>query len=106
VAIANFEVFQPRYYRGTLMVELGSERVRPAYGELQVLDTIPPLLSPLGALGEFELEGLAPGRHNLRIDHERGLCDFSVEIPDGVGPVIDLGELTCEQAPANMKASP
>jgi outer membrane usher protein len=99
VAIADFVLTQPHYYRGTLVVDVGGKRVAPKFGELQVLDLDPPLLSPLGALGEFELEGLVAGPHELRVDYEGGLCDVVVDVPEGQGPVIELGEIVCVQAP-------
>ena len=106
VAIADFVVFQPHYYRGTLKVDVGGERLAPARGVLQVLDVEPQVISPIGELGEFELEGVDMGRHRLRIDFEGGLCDFELDVPEGEGPVIELGEILCVQPPTAVGPTP
>lgn len=48
---------------------------------------------PTGASGEFYLDGLGPGRHELVVVQPGRRCRLILEVPDASGNEIDLGEL-------------
>jgi outer membrane usher protein len=64
---------------GTLIMRLGDETRR----------------SPLGANGEFELQGARPGKWEGVVEHRDGQCEVEIEIPDTKDPVLQLGVFMC-----------
>ncbi len=64
---------------GTLIMKLGDETRR----------------SPLGATGEFELQGARPGKWVGVVEHRDGRCEVEIEIPDTSDPVLQLGVFMC-----------
>lgn len=50
--------------------------------------------SALGDAGEFELEGLGPGRHEGEAMSSGATCRVQLEV-EGDGPIIDLGVVPC-----------
>jgi outer membrane usher protein len=94
-AVAVFEAQRVLFYRGTLVVSEKGRDVVPSYGELTVTKGKTELESPIGNLGEMEVEGLSAGEYAARILYEGGQCDFKLRVPDGPGPIIDIGKRRC-----------
>jgi outer membrane usher protein len=96
-AIAVFPSAQPRYFRGTFVVDVRGKRVIPEYGQARVSapkgeeDEI----VPLGLLGEFELMDPEPGVHQVTVEYLSGTCRFELNIPASTETVLDLGEQVC-----------
>jgi outer membrane usher protein len=96
VAIADFSVSIPHYYRGHTIVDEHGTRVVPKYGDIRVMGPKhQELVSPLGEDGEFELENVPLGAQSFTIDYTGGECTFTLDIADSDQTVIDLGELVC-----------
>jgi hypothetical protein len=46
--------------------------------------------------GEFWFDDVEPGRYRLRL-HDTTPCEADVVVPDGAGPVTDVGRVVCER---------
>jgi outer membrane usher protein len=97
VAVAEFALRMPHFYRGKVVVLDGDKRVIPEYGELRAAGPDGEVMSPLSELGEFDLDGISPGRNTMHVDYLDGTCTFEVDVPDGDTLIIELGELVCER---------
>jgi outer membrane usher protein len=95
VVVADFPVFMPHYYRGTIAVLQGEHRLNVAFGQLTVQTPNGPMASALADKGEFELDGLRPGTQQGTVEFSKGVCEFTFDAPDRHEVVIDLGELVC-----------
>ncbi|MFI5308074.1 MAG: fimbria/pilus outer membrane usher protein, partial [Polyangiales bacterium] len=95
-AIATFPIVKPHYYRGRVTIDDHGTKVVPKYGQLRITRGEQELATPLGEQGEFEVDGVAPGRRVLAIDYADGTCPLELEIPDSDQVVIELGELVCK----------
>ena len=95
VAVADFHITLPHFYRGVAIIESHGKRVVPQFGQIRIQTENGELLSPLGTGGEFEFDGLAPGSHQAFIDYIDGTCEMQFEAPESEEPVIELGELVC-----------
>ena len=97
-AVARFRVKRSLFFRGSVRVEEpGGALTAPAYGDLRVSTPEGPRESPIGKQGEIELEGLSPGEYPAEILHESGNCSFSLRVPEGAGPVVELGQVRCRR---------
>lgn len=89
-----FAVRYLRIVRGQLAPRgLALEAVR--YGELKVVDAGRTWTSPIGAAGEFELEGLPPGRWSAHVTGSRGDCDATLIVGNDGAAFKDLGAVPC-----------
>jgi outer membrane usher protein FimD/PapC len=97
VAVADFPLTIPHFYRGRLVVDEHGKRVVPKYGQVRVAGGKPEseVISPLGEAGDFELDGVEPGRRKLTIDYANGSCELQLDIADTDETIVDLGELVC-----------
>ena len=102
--IVTFPVHIVRVVRGSLRVHADEGWVVPAYGELVVGE--PPsfrdpeaeyFVSPIGDGGEFEIDGIAGGSYRARVvwNGRARTCTLFVPVRDA--PVVDLGEIDCEE---------
>ena len=94
-ALIVFPIQQVRAAAGRLTVRDGSIVRTPAYGNLTVQLDSGPVASPIGAAGEFYLDGLPPGRHRTVVDDAHGTCTFTLVVPVAAAGVVDLGDLQC-----------
>ncbi len=107
VAVAVFPIYEPHFYRGTVVINDQGKRVIPEYGQIrvqsqtntQVVGKIAEVVSPLGELGEFDLEGVIPGVRRAFVDYGGGTCDFDLNAVDSETTVVELGELVCVMPP-------
>ena len=97
VAIAEFRLRMPHFYRGSVVVIEDGKRVVPEYGQLRAAGKDGELISPLGREGEFDLDGIQPGPTTLHVDYAGGTCSFELDVPDGDTLIVELGELACER---------
>lgn len=67
------------FARGRIVVAGGSPSAA-RYGQLTMIGDNDDA-SPLGADGEFEIEGLSSGDHLARVEHEAGDCEALIRIP-------------------------
>jgi outer membrane usher protein len=94
-ALALFHVSRQARAFGRLQINEHGAVVVPAYGRIEVRVKDATLDSPLGAGGEFYLEGLAPGPHPARVEYKGGTCDFTLQVPDVTAAVVQLGLVRC-----------
>jgi outer membrane usher protein len=95
VALAEFKIRIPHFYRGRLSINDGGKRIVPEYGQVRIELAGEEAFSPLGEEGEFELSGLDPGAHAALIEWSGGTCAFVLMLPASQDTLIDLGTLTC-----------
>jgi outer membrane usher protein len=95
VAVAEFTVSRPHFFRGIMLVEERGKRVVPQYGQVRVSTEEGEAISPLGEHGEFDLMGVPFGKQRLFVDYTEGTCILDMVMPDTGQTVIDLGELVC-----------
>jgi outer membrane usher protein len=69
------------------------------YGELDVTAPRQHRVSPIGVGGEFELIDIAPGVWPAVIRSPEGECALTLVVPEGDEPIVDLGVLSCTDAP-------
>jgi outer membrane usher protein len=97
-ALVTFPVKRLQSTKGIVLIETAGEKVVPvvpAYGKLTVTVGGKPMVSPIGATGEFYFENIPSGRHAAVIEHGTIACEFELEIPKSEAPVITLGTQTC-----------
>jgi outer membrane usher protein len=95
-AIARFPVKRVQRIVGQIALVADGGVVQPAaYGTLTMTVAGEPVMSPLGAAGEFYLENVGPGRHDAVVTHAQGRCVFTIDIPVADGPQIELGTVSC-----------
>jgi len=107
VAVAEFPIYEPHFYRGTIVIDDHGKRVIPEYGQIrvqgqtnnQVVGRAAEVVSPLGELGEFDLEGVIPGVRRAFVDFKGGTCEFELNALDTETTVVELGELVCTMPP-------
>ncbi len=97
--LAEFPATRVHYYRGRVRV-VRSDGVHdteeiPLFGDLAVKNGLHDAISPIGADGTFELEGLGAGSHDAEVRHKSGICRFRFEAKEADAPIIDLGLLRC-----------
>lgn len=98
-AFVEFGGKRVRYFRGTVLIDTGAEKVVvPTYGELVVKQDTEEFISPLGEGGAFELEGLSPGAHPAEVRFRELRCSFDIQVPQETALLVDLGRLTCHTA--------
>lgn len=95
-AIIPFPVRAVTLVRGSIAVPGSSAPVALKYGELIVVTSTQVLTSPLGAAGEFELEGLPPGTWNASVRHADAVYKVVLEVPRAKGFVKELGVIVCQ----------
>jgi outer membrane usher protein len=95
-AIISFPVQLIRAITGHVTMTIAGQRLVPAFGQLTVTADGRPFDSPIGREGEFYLDTVPAGRHPAVIEHEKGRCSFTLDVPAAAAPVIDLGALRCD----------
>ena len=90
-AVVLFPVHPLRLVRGHISVQ----GLNPAYGDVLVVMDGEPLLSPIGADGAFELDGLTEGTWTGSAEFPGGSCALSLVVPKGDGAIVDLGAVVC-----------
>lgn len=95
-AVVAFPVKRLQAFTGTLEVRRGDTVIVPAYGDLTVSGGGVTVDSPLGARGEFYLEGL-PAGGDVTVTYEGGVCRFKMTAPASQERFVRLGKLTCAE---------
>jgi outer membrane usher protein len=98
-AVVQFEAPRLELVTGELQIrEQGTTRV-PVFGELSVLTSRGEYRSPIGSSGQFALEKIPAGRYPARIETEREVCVFWLNVPPSAGGPLDLGKVSCAATP-------
>ncbi|GAO02812.1 fimbria/pilus outer membrane usher protein [Anaeromyxobacter sp. PSR-1] len=92
-AVVVFDVERLRAVQGRVRMP-GHDAV-PAYGTVVVLASRRVFSSPVGAQGEFWLDGLPAGTHRAHVLWHGQTCTFAIEVPAGAPPLLDVGQVTC-----------
>jgi outer membrane usher protein len=90
--LVEFDVRKIQSVTGVLEVEGGGS---PAFGEMQLSVAGKDLASPIAADGRFWLERVPVGSHDAAVEFRGGTCTAHFEVPDGAGPLVDVGRLRC-----------
>lgn len=98
--VEHFDVGPARVVVGRVVLaidERGEARdVAPEWGEIAVELPTGRVVSPIGAGGDFWLEGLTPGRQEALVRWEGRLCRFTLEVGTKPG-IVDAGLQRCVQ---------
>jgi outer membrane usher protein len=98
--VERFDVGPTRVVVGKVVLAIdekgGARDVAPEWGEIAVELPTGRVVSPIGAGGEFWLEGLAPGRQEALVRWEGRLCRFTLEVGTKPG-IVDVGLQRCVQ---------
>jgi outer membrane usher protein len=103
-AIVSFPARPVRFFRGSIVRRADGRSIPVKYGDLSVALPDAVLTSPLGAEGQFELEGLPSGSWLGRVASEGGACSVPLRVEPSKRVVQDLGVLTCSPAAAERPA--
>jgi outer membrane usher protein len=94
-AIVAFPVHRQQALVGNVVIDTGGKPVVPAYGDLTVSAAGKDFTSPIGAAGEFYLDGVPPGDHPATVSYTDGDCRFTLNAPATKERMVKLGLLTC-----------
>jgi outer membrane usher protein len=94
-ALALFPVTREQRVAGRVQVLDHGTAIVPAYGQLVVTAGPQSFESPLGARGEFYLEGLPPGSYPATLESSSGACAFTLVVPPASAAVTQLGLVQC-----------
>ena len=98
-AIARFPVRRIQRILGRVVLVTDDGAPAPAaFGSLTMTVAGEPVMSPLGAAGEFYFENVAPGRHTAVVTQGQRTCTFTIDIPEIDGQQIELGTVSCAGA--------
>jgi outer membrane usher protein FimD/PapC len=93
---AGFQVWTEAGQRSRVSA---SGDVTPAYGELSVASSGEPVVSPIGADGQFYFDSLPAGKHAATVTHAGATCAFTLVVPEIDGDLVELGMTRCTQPP-------
>jgi len=99
-AIALFPVRRVQRIVGSIAVVVDGADRSAAYGTLTATVAGEPVVSPLGAAGEFYFENIGPGRYPAVVTHAQGRCTLTIDVPVVAGPLVELGPLQCTDSTA------
>lgn len=94
-AVVVFPARPVRIVRGQIVRASAAGPVPVAYGELSVAMAGRTLSSPLGAAGEFELDGLEVGVWEGSVRSTAGSCSVRIEVPRSGAFLRDVGAVSC-----------
>jgi outer membrane usher protein len=94
-ALVLFPVERVRMVAGSIVMEFEGRTIVPAYGRLTLSLGNIPTDFPIGSLGEFYLQNVAPGRHTAVVSYGTASCEITIEVPATETPSIHLGTLRC-----------
>lgn len=97
--LVSFGVELQRTLRGRLRIMTASGETTPAFGELSVALPAAGISSPIGAEGEFEIEGASAGVHQATVTWSGGTCPFPMVVPAVAAGVTEMGDIRCRTAP-------
>jgi outer membrane usher protein len=93
-AVIQFDVRPIRAVMARIDVQRGEGVSVPPRSEVQVKDGDDTLLAPVTSDGRFFLERVSPGRHEVVLSWQDGMCRFTIDVPDRAG-VLNLGSQRC-----------
>jgi outer membrane usher protein len=95
-ALVVFPVERVRTVVGSLLMEISGRSIVPAYGLLTLAVEKKRTEFPIGSLGDFYLENVAPGRHAVVVNYGTAACEITIEVPATERPSVNLGILRCK----------
>jgi len=93
--VVRFAVQEVRAVMGSVLLVRGGETFAPAYGQISITVDGQETASPIGRDGEFYFENVASGQYPAVVEHETGRCEFTLDVPAGAGPIVELGTVRC-----------
>ncbi|MHC5595080.1 MAG: fimbria/pilus outer membrane usher protein [Nostoc sp.] len=96
-AIVRFPIQRIQSITGNISLEASGKTIIPVYGQLTVTVNGNQVDSPIGNQGEFYLENITPGRYVAKVEYEKGICTFDLNIPRSDEKIVNLGSLKCIQ---------
>jgi outer membrane usher protein len=94
-ALVVFRAAARQTLTGTITLQVGGTVIVPAFGEMTLAVGGGTVSSPIGRDGEFYLENLAPGRHQVTVAYKNLTCQVAMDVPASKAPSIQLGTLRC-----------
>lgn len=94
-AVVVFPIKRLQAFVGTLEVLRQGQATVPIYGDLTVGDAT----SPISGKGEFYLETMPAGTNPAVVRYDGGVCTFTVTTPPSAERFVQMGKLTCVEAP-------
>lgn len=94
-AVVTFPARPVRYFRGSIVRRVNARSIPVKFGDLSVALPDKVLSSPIGAEGEFELEGLPAGAWFGSVQSSDGDCSILLRVAKSKRVVQNLGDLTC-----------
>jgi outer membrane usher protein len=99
-AVALFAVQRIQRITGRVIVAGAQGERRPAYANLAIVVNGEPMLSPIGADGEFYFENVPPGRYEAVVTETAPVCRVTLDIPRQDSASVSLGAIRCEEGGA------
>ncbi len=99
-AVATFPVQRIQRITGTIGVAGPDGERRPAYANLTIVVNGEPVVSPVGADGEFYFENVPPGRYEAALSESAPICRLTIDIPRVDAAAVSLGALRCAEGAA------
>jgi len=94
-----FDVKHLQALVGHLRVNVNNKWIAAEYMELTYEINGKKISAPTGRDGEFYIENLSPGTHNMHLENQGNSCSFEMVVPESRETFIDLGEVNgCEMA--------
>jgi outer membrane usher protein len=97
--LVDFPVKRIQRIVGKAIIESGGKPFVPKHGQLTILVPGSSVDSPLGNNGEFYFENLKNGRFQAQIEFADQTCEFTLEVPESVDEVVELGTQRCLMPP-------
>src|SRR5260221_3492724 len=94
-ALVLFPVERVRMVAGSIVMEFEGRTIVPAYGRLTLSVGNNPTDFPIGSLGEFYLQNVAPGHHTAVVSYGTASCEVTIDVPATETASIPLGTLRC-----------
>jgi outer membrane usher protein len=93
--VVPFPVRRVLSVTGMAVVEDKGATIIPAYGQIVVDVDGKQALSPMDEAGNFYIENLSPGTYPAEVQHEAGICQFTLVVPQGSSALVSLGTVKC-----------
>lgn len=94
-ALVTFQARRFQYQTGKIRVYQRNDIIIPRYGDLVVQAGGETYTSPVGQDGEVYFEHLPAGKHMASVRHDKGACQFQLEVPESTDAQVDLQRIIC-----------
>lgn len=97
-SLIRFPVKRIQAFTGRALLRTAGTPKPAEYYEGKLLAPDATLAFVTGKGGTFYLENVAPGRHRVILSSGEERCEFQLVIPESTETVVNLGDLSCEDA--------